>query len=137
MIKTQTTFIAALIFLLTFTGSKAWSQELDKNLILGKWKFVKATTSPGEKAYQYNGEPLLTFHKNGTWITDDTNPKYRQSGSWKIENKTLVRDPTISAMGDIGPYPREIEKLTNTELVLAAVTPEGFKTITFYFAKIE
>ncbi len=124
------------VFLLTFTSIIAFCQEVDKDLIIGKWKFVKSTTGQTELAYRYNGDPLLTFKKDGHWITDDTNPKYRQSGSWKIENNLLIRDPEVSGLGDIGPYSRVIEKLTNTELVFYA-EDKGVRTFTFYFIKIE
>ena len=125
------------LFLLTFSWTIALGQEVDKNLIIGKWKFVKTTVGPHELAYQYNGDPLLTFEKNGNWITEDINPKYKQSGSWKTENNILVRDPKISGLGDIGPYPRVIEKLTQTELVMYASTEDGARTITFYFIRLE
>jgi hypothetical protein len=129
------TYLVAL-FILTFTWTIALGQEVDIDLIIGKWKFVKATTSQTEQAYRYNGDPLLTFEKGGHWITEDTNPKYRQSGSWKIENNLLIRDPEVSGLGDIGPYPRVIEKLTKTELVFYA-SDKGVRTFTFYFTRIE
>ena len=124
------------LFLLVISCTIALSQDIDKNLIIGKWKFVKATTGGYERDYQYNGNPLLTFEKNGKWITEDTNPNYRQSGTWKIENNILIRDPEISGMGNIGPYPRIIDKLTQTELVFYA-SHEGVRTFTFYFTRLE
>lgn len=130
-----TTFLVA-VFLLTFSWTIALGQEVDKNLIIGKWKFVKTTIGQDEEEYEYNGDPLLIFEKNGSWITEDTNPKYRQSGSWKIENNILVRDPKVSGLGDIGPYSRVIEKLTQNELAFY-VTADGARTFTFYFTRIE
>lgn len=135
MLHTKSFLVA--LMLLTFSWTIALGQEVDRNLIIGKWQFVKATRGQNEQAYQYNGDPLLTFDKNGNWTTEDINPNYRQSGSWKIENNILIRDPKISGMGNIGPYPREIEKLTNTELVLSSVTPDGIRRFTFYFKRIE
>jgi hypothetical protein len=123
--------------LFLFSWATTLGQEIDQNLILGKWQFVKATTGPTEIEYKYNGDPLLTFKKNGSWITEDTNPKYRQSGSWKIENNMLIRDPEISGLGDIGPYTRVIDKLTDKELVFYALTAEGERTFTFHFKKLE
>ena len=122
--------------LLTFSWTIALGQEVDKDLIIGKWKFVKATTGQTEIPFQYNGEPLLTFEKGGHWITEDTNPKYRQNGSWKIENNLLIRDPKESGLGDIGPYPRIIDKLTKSELVFYAAD-KGARTFTFYFTRTE
>jgi hypothetical protein len=129
------TYLVAL-FILTFTWTKAYGQEVDKDLIIGKWKFIKATTGQTEIYFRYNGDPLLTFEKGGHWITEDTNPKYRQSGSWKIENSLLIRDPEVSGLGDIGPYSRVIDKLTKTDLVFYA-HDNGARTFTFYFIRIE
>jgi len=125
------------LFLFLFSWTTSFGQDVDENLILGKWKFVNAALGQSEKDYNYNGNPLLTFEGNGTWITEDTNPKYRQSGIWKIEKNILVRDPEVSGLGDIGPYTRAIEKLSDSELVFSAVTTEGVRTITFYFTKIK
>ncbi len=124
------------VFLLLFTWTTALGQKVDKDLLIGKWKFVKATTGQTELDYRYNGVPLLTFEKDGHWITEDTNPKYRQSGSWKIERNLLIRDPEVSGLGDIGPYSRVIDKLTNTDLVFYA-HDNGARTFTFYFTKVE
>jgi len=130
----RTSLLTLVLFL--FIWTMTFGQDIDKDLIVGKWKFVKATMGPMEKDYQYNGDPLVTFERNGKWITEDYNPKYRQSGSWKIENKVLIRDPELSGMGDVEPYQRGIEKLTNTELVLYALSPGGLRTITFYFTRL-
>ena len=129
------TLLVLTLFLFSWTTPHG--QEIDQNFIIGKWQFVKATTGPTEIEYKYNGDPLLTFEKNGSWITEDTNPKYRQRGSWKIENNILIRDPEISGMGDIGPYTRVIDKLTNKEFVFYASPAERGRTFTFYFKKIE
>jgi hypothetical protein len=123
-------------FLIIFTWTTVFGQEVDKNLIIGKWKFVKTTTGPSQLYFKYNGDPLLTFEQNGNWKTEDTNPKYKQSGSWKIENNLLIRDPAVSGMGDIGPYSRVIDKLTKTDLVFYA-HDNGARTFTFYFTKGE
>ncbi|MGV3589934.1 MAG: hypothetical protein ACO1OF_23200 [Adhaeribacter sp.] len=123
-------------FLLTFSWTIALGQTLNENLIIGKWKFVKATTGETKVDFKYNGDPLLTFERGGHWITEDTNPKYRQSGSWKIENNILIRDPEVSGLGDIGPYTRVIDKLTETDLVFYA-PDNGARTFTFYFTRIE
>jgi len=123
--------------LFVFTWNLALGQEVDKNLIIGKWKFVKATIGYYEKDYQYNGEPLLTFDNNGRWSTEDSNPNYRQSGTWEIELNNLIRDPDKTEKRDIPRYARGIEKLTPNELVLSALSEAGLRTFTFYFIKIE
>ena len=131
----KTTLLALL--LLFYCLTQVHGQEIDQNLIIGKWKFVKTTIGQPAKDYKYNGDPLLTFESNGRWITEDYNPNYRQRGTWKIEDKNLVRDPDKTENKDIPPYPRKIEKLTPTELVFSAFSVEGLTTITFYFTKIE
>lgn len=128
-------FFALLVLLSSCTP--VFAQSVDKDLLVGKWKFVKATKGPDEKAFQYNGDPLLTFESSGRWITEDTNPNYRQSGTWKIEHNILVRDPEIAGSGDMQPYPRVIDKLTKTELVFYASPAAGVRTFTFYFTRIE
>ena len=125
------------LIILLCSWTHVQGQEIDKNLIIGKWKFVKATYGQPVKDYNYNGTPQLTFEKNGRWITDDSNPNYRQQGTWKIENNDLVRDPDKFATGDGGPYIRKIDKLTATELVLSAYPLNGAPTLTFLFKRIE
>jgi len=129
----KTSLIALMLFLFSWTTTLG--QEIDQNLIIGKWQFVKVTTGPTEIEYKYNGDPLLTFEQNGRWVTEDYNPNFRQKGTWKLENKNLVRDPDKTEKRDIPPYPRKIEKLTDNELVLSALSPEGVRTFTFYFIK--
>lgn len=131
----KATFFTLIILLCLWT--QAHGQDIDKKLIIGKWKFVKATYGQPVKDYNYNGTPQLTFESDGKWITDDINPKYRQQGTWKIEKKDLVRDPKVFATGEGSPYARKIDKLTETELVLSAYPVNGTPTLTFHFKRIE
>ncbi len=134
---TRTSLIA--LFLLTFSWTIVLGQEVDKDLLVGKWKFVKATTGHNQLDFNYNGDPLLTFEKDGSWIAEDTNPNYRQRGSWKVENNILIREAVVSGMPIKTPFTiiRIIEKLTATELIYYVATNEGVRTFTFYFARTE
>jgi hypothetical protein len=134
---TRTSLIA--LFLLTFSWTIVLGQEVDKDLLVGKWKFAKVTTGHDQQDFKYNGDPLLVFEKDGSWITEDTNPNYRQRGSWKVENNILIREAVVSGMSIKTPFTiiRIIEKLTATELIYYVATNEGVRTFTFYFARTE
>lgn len=91
--KTIKILTAIICFFNLSLATNGQVKAIDEKLLVGKWKFVQATRGSLDNIAKYNGEPVLIFVKDGSWITEDKNPYYQQSGTWKIEGDSLIRDP--------------------------------------------